>query len=55
MSKWIGRGVGALVVAFVLFFVIKYPDQAAASLNTFFAAIRDAFWQVYDFFRGLGD
>lgn len=54
MGKWIKRIVVGLMLAFILFFVVTYPAQSAAALNTFFTAIGDAFWRVYSFFANLG-
>jgi len=54
MGKWIKRIVVGLLVVFVLFFVVGYPAESASAFNTFFGAVKDAFWRVYDFFASLG-
>jgi len=54
MGKWIKRIVVGLLVVFVVFFVVGYPSESAAAFNTFFRAVKSAFWRVYDFFASLG-
>jgi len=54
MGKWIKRIIVGLLIVFVLFFVVGYPAQSAEAFNTFFSAVKSAFWRVYDFFASLG-
>jgi len=54
MGKWIKRIFVILLIVFVLFFVVGYPSESAAAFNTFFRAVKDAFFRVYDFFANLG-
>ena|GEM_PF-3143604 len=54
MGKWAKRIVGTFLIAFVLYFVISYPHESAAALNTFFEAIRQGAVRVAGFFVHLG-
>jgi succinate dehydrogenase hydrophobic anchor subunit len=54
MGKIVKRLIILLLVAFVLYFILKFPDQSAGAIRTFFGALKDAFWQVYNFFANLG-
>lgn len=47
------RTLGWLLIAFVIFYVIKYPDQAADTVHSIGTGIGDGFDKVAQFVREL--
>lgn len=42
-----------LVIAFVVFYIVKYPDQAADTVHSIGATIGEGFDKIAEFVRNL--
>jgi hypothetical protein len=47
------RTLGWLLIAFLVFYVIKYPEQAANTVHNIGAGIGDGFDKIAEFVRQL--
>ncbi len=50
---WVKRILAALVVGFLLFYLITQPEAAAGAVRTVFAAVGVAFRSIVTFFTSL--
>jgi hypothetical protein len=42
-----------LLIAFVIFYVVKYPDEAASTVKSVGTGIGDGFDKIVEFIQGL--
>ena len=50
---WARRVIAALIVGFLVFYIISQPEAAAAAVRTVFGAVAVAFRSIVQFFAAL--